>query len=239
MRDRRDAENPIARESSFSGPRRKNVECGTCGENMSAHGWRAGMLPPLHCEGSDTNETTRKVDATHHGMKTWGDCWKCKGYLGCNTCIPVSVTEIMCERCGCWATREAFVRNGALLDTIMTMRVRKGRPFLPVEEYPDDWRSARRSEESKILERAATCEDPMQALRELASLARNPDDFEDLLSSVDAQMSPGAKASVLFIVDSWRLATGSQPKHRDGVQDAAELIREIPPLEPEDYEDFR
>jgi hypothetical protein len=172
-------------------------------------------------------------------MKTWGDCWKCKGYLGCNTCIPVSVTEIMCERCGCWATREAFVRNGALLDTIMTMRVRKGRPFLPVEEYPDDWRSARRSEESKILERAATCEDPMQALRELASLARNPDDFEDLLSSVDAQMSPGAKASVLFIVDSWRLATGSQPKHRDGVQDAAELIREIPPLEPEDYEDFR
>jgi hypothetical protein len=95
--------------------------CGACGVNLTREqGWPAASAV-FHCQGQS------KAGQAHHDRKsTFGNCWKCKGPLGCTRCAGSSIEEALCRRCGVWGTKAALVYQGLLGGQ-------------RIEDYPAEW----------------------------------------------------------------------------------------------------
>jgi len=110
--------------------------CPTCQESLPP--WPIGQAV-VHCDGRSAAFTrVQWKNRIHHGHRENPPCWHCGAPLGCDKCTG-PITETLCTHCVAWATREAFLAHGPILDTEVMRHRRGGSRAMTLAEYPAEW----------------------------------------------------------------------------------------------------
>ena len=121
-----------------------NLKCAECNLNMGEatekHGpWRLREGQAVHhCDGSTVAFGARSI-GPHHTLTPWPNCWRCNKSLGCAKCVSCTITELLCESCLAWGTREALMQHGPITNDSNQLRKRLGKRAPEVKDYPHRW----------------------------------------------------------------------------------------------------
>jgi hypothetical protein len=68
---------------------------------------------------------------------SWGNCHRCNRPLGCSVCVTSNEREVLCEPCGMWGTKAAFLHHGPV--EYKPAKHGRWKPAL-FAAYPENWR---------------------------------------------------------------------------------------------------
>lgn len=127
---------PEAKQSSSIAP----GQCPKCRVYMPREFWRGRSEIPkvVHCIGSTSSWQKGNIPSPHHGRKSYGRCWRCEKYLGCDQCCGAP-SQVLCMACGAWNTEAAFAEHGPVINTENMVRKRHGVRAPTFEEYPPNY----------------------------------------------------------------------------------------------------